>query len=206
MGKDRRAELAAKVGLKKAQFGAIGGGAKAAGDATSAYFQAEAAKEVARQATHQAAVGANKGILHELDGTFLDYKGEVGTAKKPATLNVQLSILSAYMLGVMAEKLWNDSIDATTTTYKTVTVQDFSVPADGVGPPVPTGSHTETVIDKVTRNKISEFANNALQIRAPLTALSGEYKLGPKGEAGDKEAAYKQFKDKLPEWMRGFWP
>lgn len=169
MGKDRRVKLANIAGVG-AGGGPIGSIAGAAGGATAAYFDAEARKEVARQEVHKEAVRANQGIMHELDRPFLDYNAQVGTTKKPATLGIQLSILSAYMLGVIAEKAYNDAIDA-----------------------------------KKADTKISEYANNALQIRAPLTALSAEYKLGPappKDEA-EKDAALKKYQARIARILAG---
>jgi hypothetical protein len=113
--KEKRAEeLAARLGKapKTPSIPSSGGIAGAAGQSAAAYFAAEATKEVARQQTHQAAIGANSGIMHELDRPMIDLRANIGTAKKPAEVNVTMSILSLYMLGVMAEKVNNDMIDA----------------------------------------------------------------------------------------------
>jgi len=113
-----------KLGLKTASIvtpgGAITGAvAGMAQDAASSYFQSEAIKEqarqeaiwrqeVARQATHQAAIAQNATIMHELDYPFLMLEGDLGTKRKPMPFRVNLSLLGSYGLGNLAVAVQQD--------------------------------------------------------------------------------------------------
>lgn len=88
--------------------GTISGVAKAFSDPISAYFEAEANKEIARQRTAQAALKENQPILHELDVPFITLKMDLGTKKKPIPFTLNFTLLNIFGLGDLAERIYAD--------------------------------------------------------------------------------------------------
>ncbi len=98
------------VGTVQGVAGAISGVAKGLSDPLSAYFEAEANKEIARQKTNQAALKENQPILHELDIPFITLKLELGTRRRPIPVSINLSLLNLFGLGDFAERVLADSL------------------------------------------------------------------------------------------------
>lgn len=82
-----------------------------------AQAQANAAIITAQQKTQQQALQVNAPIIHELDRPFFNLKGKTGRGKNAPTFNIDLSILGAYALGDMIERMsmdlkeFNEGID-----------------------------------------------------------------------------------------------
>ena len=76
-----------------------------------AQANANAAIISAQQKTQQAALAVNAPIIHELDRAFFSFKGKMGRGKNAPLFNLDLSVLSAYALGDMLERIMADMKD-----------------------------------------------------------------------------------------------
>ena len=121
MGKNKaeQAALRAKVLAERAGIKSQNTVAGSIASGASAYFQAEARKEVARQEaeankvkyqqqTHQVALQQNAGIMHELDKPFLRVELNAGTVRKPMPVSVDLSLLGAYGIANILDAVMQD--------------------------------------------------------------------------------------------------
>ncbi len=96
------------VGVVSGVGGAISGVAKSLSEPLSAYFEAEANKEIARQRTNQAALKENQPILHELDTPFTTIRFDIGTRRRPIPVSVNVTLLNMFGLGDFAERIYAD--------------------------------------------------------------------------------------------------
>jgi len=122
MGKNKaeQAALRAKVLAERAGIKSQNTVAGSIASGASAYFQAEARKEVARQEaeankvkyqqqTHQVALQQNAGIMHELDRPVFSIEGDIGTKSKPMPYKVDLSLLGAYGIANLLVSVQQDT-------------------------------------------------------------------------------------------------
>ena len=176
-GKGAAANAASKLISSAGDTGA----ASAVANVAKSYFEAEAKKQVSFNQYDaekvKAAVSVNKDIMHELDRPVLVYQKNT----RRSSLRVEPSILSFYMMGVMAEKANNSMADVRAGRAADNFSKDMLLVRAPLGP----AKATTAILE----------GPEAQQLAAQTAAAKAA-----------TQAAYSKWREGLPEWMRQFIP